>query len=97
MLPVLTPDEMGQLDQAAPEPLDVLVSRAGGAVAREALRMMGGGYGRRVTVVAGKGNNGADGREAARRLAHRGVSINLIEAADAPAVLGNCDLVIDAA
>lgn len=75
----------------------MLVSRAGAAVAREALRMMGGGYGRRVTVVAGKGNNGADGCEAARRLAHRGVRITMIEAADAPPQLGDCDLVIDAA
>ena len=30
-------------------------------------RMMGGAYGRRVMVVAGKGNNGADGRVAAAR------------------------------
>ena len=35
--------------------------------------MMGGAYGRRVVVVAGKGNNGADGRVAADRLRRRGV------------------------
>ena len=33
-------------------------TRAGGAVARRALALLGGAYGRRVVVVAGKGNNG---------------------------------------
>ena len=37
-----------------------------------ALRLLGGAYGRRVVVVAGKGNNGADGRVAAARLRRRG-------------------------
>lgn len=98
MVPVLTPEEMGALDRAAPEALDVLVSRAGGAVAREAMRMMGGGYGRRVVVVAGKGNNGADGREAARRLELRGVRVSVVDAKDAAGrPLPPCDLVIDAA
>ena len=39
--------------------------RAGTAVAHAALRLLGGAYGRRVVVVAGKGSNGADGRVAA--------------------------------
>ena len=68
MLPVLTPDEMAAVDAAAPEPVEVLIGRAGAAVARQALDLLGGAYGRRVVVVAGKGNNGNDGREAARRL-----------------------------
>ena len=46
----------------APEPVDVLIGRAGAAVARAAVAMLGGTYGRRVVVVAGKGNNGNDGR-----------------------------------
>ena len=46
---------------------DTLVRRAGTAVAHAALRMLGGAYGRRVVVVAGKGSNGADGRVAAVR------------------------------
>ena len=41
-----------------------LVDRAGGAVARHARRLLGGTYGRRVVIVCGKGNNGADGRVA---------------------------------
>jgi hydroxyethylthiazole kinase-like uncharacterized protein yjeF len=95
--PIVTPEEMGAIDAAASEPTDVLVGRAGAAVAREALRMLGGGYGRRVVVLAGKGNNGADGRAAAERLRSRGVRVTVIDAADAPAMLPAADLVIDAA
>ena len=65
MIPVLTPEEMAAVDAAAPEPVAVLIERAGAAVARAALDLLGGAYGRRVVVVAGKGNNGADGRAAA--------------------------------
>ena len=50
----------------------VLIERAGAAVARTALGMLGGSYGRRVVVVAGKGNNGNDGRAAAVRLSRAG-------------------------
>ncbi|MFP3900799.1 MAG: NAD(P)H-hydrate dehydratase [Acidimicrobiia bacterium] len=97
MLPVLTPDEMAAVDAAAPEPVDVLIGRAGAAVAHAAVGMLGGTYGRRVVVVAGRGNNGNDGREAARRLARRGVRVTVIPAAEAPATLPGADLVIDAA
>ena len=65
VIPVVTPEEMGAIDAAAPEPVEVLIDRAGAAVARAALDLLGGAYGRRVVVVAGKGNNGADGRAAA--------------------------------
>ena len=65
MLPVLTPSQMAAVDAAAPEPIDELIGRAGRAVARIALDMLGGSYGRVVVVIAGKGNNGADGRVAA--------------------------------
>jgi hydroxyethylthiazole kinase-like uncharacterized protein yjeF len=88
---------MKAVDEAAPDPTDVLVHRAGGAVARAALDMLGGTYGRHVVVVAGKGNNGADGRDAADRLRRRRVRVEVIEAAEAPARLPAADLVIDAA
>ena len=97
MIPVVTPEEMKAVDAAAPEPTEVLVHRAGGVVARTAVDMMGGVYARRVVVVAGKGNNGADGRDAAARLGRRGVRVQVIEAADAPVRLPDADLVIDAA
>jgi NAD(P)H-hydrate epimerase len=80
--------------------LDVLVGRAGSAVASEALRLLGGAYGRRVVVVAGKGNNGADGRVAAGRLRRRGARVTVVDANDAPDRIGpagTVDLVIDAA
>src|SRR5262249_11487439 len=76
---------------------DVLIERAGSAVAWAALRMLGGTYGRRVVVVAGKGNNGADGHRAARRLAERGVRVQIVDAASASDLLPPSDLVIDAA
>jgi ADP-dependent NAD(P)H-hydrate dehydratase / NAD(P)H-hydrate epimerase len=97
MVPVLTPEEMSAVDAAAPEPVDVLIGRAGAAVARHAVEMLGGTYGRRVTVVAGKGNNGNDGRDAAHRLARRGVRVAVIPAAEAPDRLPTSDLVVDAA
>ena len=71
MIPVVTPEEMGAIDAAAPESVEVLIGRAGSAVAHAAVRMLGGTYGRRVVVIAGKGNNGNDGRDAARRLRRR--------------------------
>jgi ADP-dependent NAD(P)H-hydrate dehydratase / NAD(P)H-hydrate epimerase len=99
MLPVLTAGEMRAADAAALSTVshETLVGRAGTAVGQAALRLLGGGYGRRVTVVVGKGSNGADGRVAAALLARRGVRVTLIAAAEAPAALPRCDLVIDAA
>src|SRR5690606_4875663 len=95
--PVVTPAEMAAVDAAAPEPVEVLVERAGAAVARVALQELGGGYGRRVVVLAGKGNNGNDGRVAARLLERRGAKVAVLDAAALPAVLPACDLVVDAA
>ncbi|MFM7069791.1 MAG: NAD(P)H-hydrate dehydratase [Actinomycetes bacterium] len=97
MQPVLTPAEMAHVDQEAPESLEVLVRRAATAVASAAVHMLGGTYGRRVAVVAGPGNNGADGRVAAALLERRGVRCTVWSVDDAPAVLPPCDLVIDAA
>src|SRR2546425_3013816 len=88
---------MKAVDQSASEPVDVLVGRAGRAVAQTALGLLGGAYGRRVTVVAGKGNNGADGRAAAARLARRGVRVEVVDAASAPRSIAGRDLVVDAA
>lgn len=97
MLPIVTPEEMRQIDAAAAVSTDVLVERAGAAVARAAVRMLGGTYGRTVVVIAGPGNNGADGRVAAKLLDRRGVRVRVIDAAACPPVLPVCDLVIDAA
>lgn len=96
MLPIVTPEEMAAIDAAAPEPTAVLVDRAGAAVAWAALRMLGGAYGRTVNVICGKGNNGADGRVAARHLAAKGVRVRVFDV-PTPTVLPHSDLVIDAA
>lgn len=97
MLPIVTPEEMAAVDDAAPEPLEVLVERAGAAVAAAALDLLGGAYGRRIVVVAGKGSNGADGRSAAVRLGRRGARVEVVEAATGRSRLPAADLVIDAA
>ena len=85
---------MAAIDAAALEPLEVLVKRAGWVVASHALDMLGGAYGRRVTVIAGKGNNGADGRVAAEVLRRRGVRCSVVDPGEP---LPKADLVIDAA
>jgi ADP-dependent NAD(P)H-hydrate dehydratase / NAD(P)H-hydrate epimerase len=99
VIPVLTPEEMAKVDGSAPEPVGVLIERAGYAVAAAARRMLGGTYGKRIVIVAGRGNNGADGRVAARHLIARGAKVTVVEAADlaAGAALGPADLIVDAA
>jgi len=100
MQPVLTPQEMRAVDREFAErggSVDALIERAGWAVAREARRIMGGVYGRRVVVVAGKGNNGADGRVAARLLKRAGVHVIEFAAESMPEEMPSADLLIDAA
>jgi NAD(P)H-hydrate epimerase len=102
VIPIVTPDEMAAVDRAASEPVSVLIDRAGYAVAASARSVMGGAYGRRVLVVAGAGNNGADGRVAAEILRRWGASVAVVDAAVlAPgsplAGRDPIDLVVDAA
>ncbi|MEO8423336.1 MAG: NAD(P)H-hydrate dehydratase [Actinomycetota bacterium] len=81
MKPVLTPDQASALDretQARGIPAGLLMERAGRAVARAALDVMGGSYGRRAVVVCGKGNNGGDGLVAALHLARWGVRVAVV-------------------
>ena len=54
------------------------MERAGAAVALAARGLMGGTYGRRVLVAAGKGNNGADGRVAAAVLERWGARCRVL-------------------
>ena len=97
MIPIVTPEEMAAIDAAAPEPVEVLIERAGEATARVARRMLGGAYGRVVNVIVGKGNNGNDGRAAAQRLRADGMTVRVFDVATCPARLPPADLVIDAA
>ena len=98
MLPVLTVSEMSAVDAAAlaSTPIDILVARAGHAVASAALDLMGGAYGRRVVAVVGPGNNGADGRVTSAVLSARGAQVQVVEAGTTVDI-GQVDLVIDAA
>jgi len=82
MRPVLTPAEAADLDRAARErgiPADALMERAGEAVARAAVDVAGGVYGRRAVAICGKGNNGGDGFVAARHLARAGMRVAVVE------------------
>ena len=72
------------------------VDRGGTAVAWAALHV-GGAYGRTVNVLYGKGNNGADGRVAARHLEAKGVRVRIFDVPSHPPLLPDADLVIDAA
>ena len=76
MRPVITPEESARLDAAAEEPLEVLMERAGLGVALTAVGM-GVGYGSKVIILAGPGNNGGDGFVAARHLRRRGVDVEV--------------------
>ena len=92
-IPVVTPEEMAAIDKAAiaelshehAKSLEVLISRAGEAVAAKARQMLvercGQCYGQRVLVLAGKGNNGKDGKEAARRLRSWGAQVLVVDIA----------------
>lgn len=103
MIPVLTPEQMRAADDAALSAVgggDVFIKRAGHAVARVARTMLGGTYGRRVLVIAGKGHNGDDGRVAAEWLTEWGASVQVLDATEAAGQLIDSrvtDLVIDAA
>lgn len=77
MRPIITPMEAARLDQESAEPVDLLMERAGRAVALAAVGM-GAGYGTRVIVLAGPGNNGGDGYVAARLLRQRGVGVEVL-------------------
>lgn len=76
MRPVLTADEYRRVDKAFTGDLSVAMDRAGHGVALAAARA-GAGYGKRVIVLAGPGNNGGDGYVAARYLKDRGAMVEV--------------------
>jgi NAD(P)H-hydrate epimerase len=96
---------MGEADRRTIEagtPVEVLMDRAGRAVARAVREVAGGTYGRRVVIVCGKGNNGGDGLVAARVLRGWGVRVDVFPLADgvdrvrAERALARADVLVDA-
>jgi ADP-dependent NAD(P)H-hydrate dehydratase / NAD(P)H-hydrate epimerase len=91
MRALLSPEEMRRADErtiSSGVPAEVLMERAGSAVARHVIALAGRRYGVRAAVVCGKGNNGGDGFVAARLLAEDGVSTRCLLVGDAGAARG---------
>jgi len=82
MLPVLSAAESGRVDAASPIPMPELMRRAGVAAAHVAVTEFGVGYGSRVAVLAGPGNNGGDAYVVASVLARRGAAVSLVAFGD---------------
>lgn len=90
---LLTPREMAEADRLAGN-TPQLIEAAGRAVARAVRRRY---RPCRVLVLAGPGNNGADGIAAARQLGHAGWPVTCVKPQDAAiAQIAAAELVIDA-
>nr|MBA2529006.1 bifunctional ADP-dependent NAD(P)H-hydrate dehydratase/NAD(P)H-hydrate epimerase [Euzebyales bacterium] len=87
MIPLFTPEQVRGFDERAyaggvrPE---ALMELAAGHLARAVLGVGGHGYGLRVGILCGKGNNGGDGLAAGRRLLDAGAQprIHLLSGED---------------
>lgn len=91
MRPLVTPESMAKLDRHAIDAgtaQELLMDRAGRGVARGAIAVLGGRYGKKVVVVCGKGNNGGDGFAAARVLRAEGVGVRCLFVGDPDEVEG---------
>jgi NAD(P)H-hydrate epimerase len=89
---------MAAADRAAIDggsPAELLMDRAGRAVARAALCELGARYGCRAVVVCGKGNNGGDGFVAARVLRDEGVDVKCVAVIDLDGVSGPARVHLD--
>src|SRR5262245_19571579 len=88
MIELLSTAEMAEADRlaiAGGVPGIELMENAGRAVADAVLRLRP----RRVTVVAGPGNNGGDGFVAARHLAAQGIQVRVCFVGDARKLKGD--------
>jgi NAD(P)H-hydrate epimerase len=74
---VISSEQARRQDAEYSGDLGPVMERAGYAVAGAAARL-GAGYGSRVVVLAGAGNNGGDGYVAARHLARRGALVTVL-------------------
>jgi ADP-dependent NAD(P)H-hydrate dehydratase / NAD(P)H-hydrate epimerase len=97
--PLYTAAEMRAAEErypGYPDTVPELMERAGRAVADLILQDFADA--RRITVVCGSGNNGGDGRVAARALEEAGRDVRIVEAKpeDEEKALGEPDLIVDA-
>jgi ADP-dependent NAD(P)H-hydrate dehydratase / NAD(P)H-hydrate epimerase len=97
--PLYTAAEMGAAEErypGYPDTVPELMERAGRAVAELILEDFADA--RRITIVCGSGNNGGDGRVAARVLEEAGREVLIVESKleDEPKELGEPDLLVDA-
>lgn len=99
MIPVLTAQEMRQLDASAIRevgiPSCVLMENAGAEAVREILAAFPVLRAGRAAVLCGKGNNGGDGFVVARRLREQGVAVETLLAAEPAEVTGDARLNLD--
>ena len=99
MLTIHTVEQMREMDAqlGASMPMDHVIDRAGYGVAMMAATILGRTYGAKVVVVVGKGNNGNDGRAAAKVLSGLGARV-VIEPYEATrsSATNQADLTIDA-
>ncbi|MCR4402101.1 MAG: NAD(P)H-hydrate dehydratase [Firmicutes bacterium] len=95
----MTSDGMREIDRKAIEevgiPGTVLMENAGRAVADAVKRLLEGTPGRRVCIVAGKGNNGGDGFVAARHLVNSQVRVKTFLVGKADEVGGDAKVNLD--
>jgi NAD(P)H-hydrate epimerase len=89
VIPLLTAEETRIAEAAHDGSLDVLMHRAGRAVAEVVLERFPG----RVSVVCGSGNNGGDGRVCADVLREAGRDVTVVESFGE---LGEPDVIVDA-
>ena len=96
---VATAEQMRELDRRAAEdfgvPSIVLMENAGRHVFEAVRELLGSVAGRRVTVAAGRGNNGGDGFVAARHLRDAGADVSVLLLADPADVKGDAKANLD--
>ncbi|MGC8480600.1 MAG: NAD(P)H-hydrate dehydratase [Acidimicrobiales bacterium] len=100
MIPVLSKEQMRAVDARilASGTLESVIDNVGRSIAREIARFLGTCYGRRIVIECGPGNNGNDGRAAARHLRARGAHVTEVDAGEPinQSVLAEADLYVDA-
>lgn len=96
---IATTEEMRKLDRTAIENLGipgvVLMENAGLKVVEVISRVLGELKGKKVTVLAGKGNNGGDGFVIARHLLNRGAEVKTLLLANPEEVSGDARINLD--